>query len=195
MKKELPKWTVHANLVSNLSSWVGQSWEFFDVEASAAKRCQELADAGHCSTMRPFHRRTDFDRMHVIDQMLVRGTEGKIAQAMSEVEKSSQGEVRRHTSSLSRAKGEDETRPVWTLRRFAKTIWSEDDATTSQFDHESLDKAYYRIYKQPISNCLGSWGGGDLIFKLLPQGIVVVESYPGNSEIRVLLTPLSSFFL
>ena len=60
MSKEKPKWTVHYNIVSHGTPWIGSGWEFFDFEPPAKLRYDELRTKGNYSvTMRPFHEKTD----------------------------------------------------------------------------------------------------------------------------------------
>jgi hypothetical protein len=66
----------------------------------------------------------------------------------------------------------------------------EDDATLSDPGHETVEAAFKRIYKVEMCTPLETWDGGDALYKLMPEGeffVVLVESYPGNSEIRELL--------
>lgn len=74
-------------------------------------------------------------------------------------------------------------RPAWTLTSRAHHIWEEDDGTTSHHDHERLGAAFQRIYDAPMPAPLETYDDGDAVFKLLPSGLVVCESYPGNSGI------------
>ena len=74
-------------------------------------------------------------------------------------------------------------RPDWSLIRRACRVWAEDDATTGQLDHETMDRAFLRIYKLPMPAPLETWDDGESFYKRLPAGLVARESYPGNSEI------------
>ncbi len=62
-----PKWTVHYNIASNYSRWVGRGWEFFDDEECAEARYNALNSMeGHCASMRPFHRKTDAQHLGAV---------------------------------------------------------------------------------------------------------------------------------
>jgi hypothetical protein len=74
-------------------------------------------------------------------------------------------------------------RPDWTLVKRAYRVWLEDDATTNQLDHETLAKAFARIYKLPIPVPREMFDDGDAVYKRLVGSLVVCESYPGNSGI------------
>ena len=74
-------------------------------------------------------------------------------------------------------------RPAWTLTSRAHHIWEEDDVTVSQSDHVRLDAAWERIYSVPMPAPIETYDDGDVVFKLLPNSLVVRESYPGNSGI------------
>jgi len=76
--------------------------------------------------------------------------------------------------------------PDWTLDKNSTLVWSEDDATVSCEDHEDEGTAFFRISKVKMSPPLETWDAGDALYKLLPAGIVVISSYPGNSSIRAL---------
>lgn len=80
-------------------------------------------------------------------------------------------------------------RPNWTQLKKAKRVWAEDDATISQLDHETVDRAFKRIYGVTMPNHLEIYDDGESVYKRLPMGIVICESYPGNSEIAVWLHP------
>jgi hypothetical protein len=73
--------------------------------------------------------------------------------------------------------------PKWTLSSLSTRLWSEDDATVSHPDHERLEDAWKRLFPESPTP-VQSWDGGDSIFRLYLGGLVVMESYPGNSEIR-----------
>jgi hypothetical protein len=77
-------------------------------------------------------------------------------------------------------------RPEWTQKQAAVRVWCEDDATCSHPDHEGLNAAWRRIYGGDLPVALESWDGGDATYSLMPGRIVVIASYPGNSEIRKL---------
>lgn len=79
--------------------------------------------------------------------------------------------------------GEGEDRPLWTLKERATRVWSEDEATVSDPDHETVNEAFLRIYKVPVPRPLETWDAGDAVYELLPASLVVVRSYPGNDEI------------
>lgn len=74
-------------------------------------------------------------------------------------------------------------RPDWSLIRRACRVWAEDDATTGQLDHETIDRAFLRIYRLPMPAPLETWDDGESFYKRLPARLVVSESYPGCSEI------------
>jgi hypothetical protein len=76
--------------------------------------------------------------------------------------------------------------PDWTSSLNASKVWSEDDADVGLPGHVTLVAAFSRRYKLPILDPVEVWDEGDAVYKLLPAGIVLVESYPGNSEIREL---------
>ena len=80
-------------------------------------------------------------------------------------------------------------RPAWTTKESARTVWMEDDADVSAQGHETLERAFKRHYGVITLKPVETWDGGDAVFKLLPAGIVVIDSYPGNSEIRELPMP------
>ena len=87
--------------------------------------------------------------------------------------------------------------PEWTFRKNFEILWSEDDATSSaSTGHENLSAAWRRLFPQEseIPKAILTWDAGDAVFKLLPAGRVVVASYPGNSEIRRLLTSYLKIF-
>lgn len=81
-------------------------------------------------------------------------------------------------------------RPAWTLDENTSKLWAEDDCTTRDPDHETLARAWQRLFKSDfkVSRCLESWDAGDATYNLHHEGIVTVSSYPGNDEIRVLRT-------
>jgi hypothetical protein len=81
--------------------------------------------------------------------------------------------------------------PMWIKKENTKTVWSEDDADCGLPGHDTLDAAFKRLYKATMLDPLETWDAGDASFKLLPAGIVVVASYPGNSEIRELPMPMA----
>lgn len=83
--------------------------------------------------------------------------------------------------------GDKSNRPDWARPDRSTRIWSEDDATTSLPDHEGVAAAHERLRGMAIPRPLETWDDGESVYKLLPGGIVVVDSYPGNSEIRSLL--------
>ena len=74
-------------------------------------------------------------------------------------------------------------RPDWTQIKQATRVWSEDDVTVGQSDHETVDRAFMRIYGVQMLDPLETWDDGDSFYKRLPMGIVVIESFPGNSGI------------
>ena len=80
-------------------------------------------------------------------------------------------------------------RPDWTRIKQATHVWSEDDATVGHSDHETVDRAFKRIYGVTVPTPLETLDDGEAYYKRLPMGIVVCESYPGNSEIAVWLNP------
>lgn len=85
------------------------------------------------------------------------------------------------------APSEPRPRPNWTDSKSSKRVWSEDDADVGYPGHEFLEAAFKRIYKKEIPALHDLWDGGDALFKLVREGnlfVVLVASYPGNSEIR-----------
>lgn len=80
-------------------------------------------------------------------------------------------------------------RPEWTYKRRARPVWVEDDATCSQCDHEGLRTAWRRLFKTEMPEAVETWNGGDAVYLRMPGDLVVIESYPGNSEIRKLSGP------
>ncbi len=77
-------------------------------------------------------------------------------------------------------------RPRWTLLSQAISVWSEDDATVSQSDHETIERAFKRIYGVPMPDPIEVWSDDEeSSYRLLPMGIVACDSYPGNSQIAV----------
>lgn len=72
-----------------------------------------------------------------------------------------------------------------------ETLWSEDDATVSDPDHERLEAAFQRLFGRVFSRseAVDGLDVGDAVFYLLPNDIVVCCSYPGNDAIYRLMTP------
>lgn len=84
------------------------------------------------------------------------------------------------------ATGEDE-RPEWSASQNSKSVWTEDEATCGDPDHETIKAAWRRSFGEDYPDvCLASWDAGDAVFRLFPKGRVAVCSFPGNSEIRVI---------
>jgi hypothetical protein len=77
--------------------------------------------------------------------------------------------------------------PSWTLIKQAHRVWCEDDATVGMPDHETVEQAFERIYAVPMPPPIETFDDGESVYKRLCLGIVVCESYPGNSEIAVWL--------
>jgi hypothetical protein len=91
-------------------------------------------------------------------------------------------------------------RPDWTLPTNSKLVWSEDDATVLDRGHETVSSAFLRIFGQAMPEPEMIWDAGDATFRLLMLKkvvvgaypklqlglIVVIDSYPGNSSVRVL---------
>jgi hypothetical protein len=78
-------------------------------------------------------------------------------------------------------------RPDWTLPASACTVWLEDDADVSCRGHEGLADAWRRFTGSAVIPApVEEWDAGDAFYKRLPDGHVLIESYPGNSEIRLL---------
>jgi len=75
-------------------------------------------------------------------------------------------------------------RPSWTEPAASKRVWSEDDADIGCQGHETLDAAFKRLYPKKTRAPIKKWDEGDATYELLSGGIVIVASYPGNSEIR-----------
>ncbi len=73
--KARPKWTVHYNIASDGSPWVGTGWEFFDNKRLAEDRHLELSLAydglikQYASIMRPFHEEVDFPHLGAVHRM------------------------------------------------------------------------------------------------------------------------------
>jgi hypothetical protein len=78
------------------------------------------------------------------------------------------------------------TRPDWTLNKNSSRVWREDDATTGDPDHETLGKAWRRLYGVDNPTALETHDDGDGVYSLYPRRIVTYTSYPGNDEIRIL---------
>ena len=72
--------------------------------------------------------------------------------------------------------------PEWA--RWPK-VWTEDDATTSDPDHETVDEAWEERYgsRPDRSQSILTYDGGDCECHLMPGERVLVASYPGGSEI------------
>ena len=63
-------------------------------------------------------------------------------------------------------------------------LWREDEATTQDPDHETLDMAYKRLFGEPFDRTRArheDHGDHDKYF--MPNGVVVTTSYPGNNSI------------
>jgi hypothetical protein len=67
--KKRPVWTVLYNLTSAASPWVGTAWEFFDDEALARSRYEELAAKGSYPTLRPYYSSQDKPHLGAIHPM------------------------------------------------------------------------------------------------------------------------------
>jgi len=80
-----------------------------------------------------------------------------------------------------------DSEPEWADPRRSVRVWSEDDATAGCEGHETIGAAHRRVLGEDAPVALEAWDGGDAVFRLLPGGVVHVDSYPGNSEIRLLL--------
>jgi hypothetical protein len=67
-----------------------------------------------------------------------------------------------------------------------KKLWSEDDCTTRDPDHETLQRAWLRLVGKPMSSYLppiSKTDAGDGEWLMMLNGMVVWSSYPGGSEI------------
>jgi hypothetical protein len=79
-------------------------------------------------------------------------------------------------------------KPEWTRHENSTTLWVEDDATVGDPGHETLGKAWRRLFgsdlpEKPLESC----DDGDATFNLYHGGVVAIASYPGNNNIRQLL--------
>lgn len=61
--QKVPKWTVIYGIKTKDSPWLGAGWEFFDDEATAQARYDELRAQGCHPTKRPWSNR---DKMHLV---------------------------------------------------------------------------------------------------------------------------------
>ena len=70
-----------------------------------------------------------------------------------------------------------------------KKVWSEDDATTHDPDHEHVEKAYKRLVGREFDtrDAIRVNDQGDAIEYEMPEGWFVIMSYPGNSAIERLV--------
>lgn len=78
--------------------------------------------------------------------------------------------------------------PVWARDSASNVLWSEDDTTVSDPDHEDLAGAWERIFGTSRSAVtpLKCWDGSDAKFYIYDGGVIAVLSYPGNSDLRLL---------
>ncbi len=76
---------------------------------------------------------------------------------------------------------------AWTKLEHTK-LFVEDDSGT--YDAEYLDHACIRLFDKTLhkmqQTAIDEDDWGDAVYYLLPDNIVLVVSYPGNSEIRKL---------
>ncbi len=79
-------------------------------------------------------------------------------------------------------------RPDWTYGRMSTKVWVEDDVTCSLPDHEGLSAAWRRLYGAEMPEPAETWDAGDASYMLIPGDLVAISSYPGNSEIRQLVS-------
>lgn len=68
-----------------------------------------------------------------------------------------------------------------------RTIWAEDECTTHDPDHETLEKAYLRIYGEKLDYdaAVSKEDHGDGVEHVMPNGAIVWASFPGGSQIDV----------
>jgi len=78
-------------------------------------------------------------------------------------------------------------RPDWSWPERSLRVWIEDDADVLCQGHVGLEAAFARLFPDEAIEPLESWDAGDAVYKLLPGGWVLIESYPGNSEIRQII--------
>jgi hypothetical protein len=60
----------------------------------------------------------------------------------------------------------------------AVVVWSEDDATVNDPDHEFVWDAYKRLYGGIRDNVLGKQDKGDVIYYKMPDDVLIAFSYP-----------------
>lgn len=79
------------------------------------------------------------------------------------------------------------TRPLWTLPGKSTRLWIADDAAVDLADRETVRQAWKRLFEGiEIPTPTADWNSGDVYYRLLPTGHVLVESLWGNSEIRLI---------
>lgn len=64
-------------------------------------------------------------------------------------------------------------------------VWTESDVTTHDPDHETLRKAFLRLFGRELdtSTAIRRRDEGDGILFTFPDGVEVFTSFPGNSQI------------
>ena len=69
--------------------------------------------------------------------------------------------------------------------KHGKAVWTEDDCTTNDPDHESLCAAWLRLFSHPLDykRAVKEEDGGDGHSYLMPNGYIAWASYPGGSSI------------
>ncbi len=72
-----------------------------------------------------------------------------------------------------------------------KHLWQEDDATHGMEGHENLEAAYKRLFGAPFvkTDAAQHEDAGDADIYLMPDGHVVVSSFPGNNAIFKPVSP------
>jgi len=79
------------------------------------------------------------------------------------------------------------TRPEWTKSDNAECLWLEDDVTPGLPGHEGPYAAWVRLFgSMPTIPHLDKYDGGDSDYFLYEHGRIMIHSFPGNSEIRLL---------
>lgn len=81
------------------------------------------------------------------------------------------------------------SQPEWTLRSSSWVVWSEDDATLADPDHEGLSRVLRSLYPTGLSRLVETYDVGDAVFYRYADGRVVSSSHPGGSEVRELIDP------
>ena len=87
---------------------------------------------------------------------------------------------------LSKSKVEADE-PEWDDYDNLVTAWSEDDADVGCSGHEGLTGALERLFYDVLpTRVVATEEDADVVLKLTACGLVIAESYPGNSEIKIL---------